>query len=131
MGLDMYLTGNRMIARAAAGNAKIIKEEFDLGYWRKHPNLHGYIVNNFSRDPTTYDGGDINLTVNDLLQIIDAIKNRELPHTEGFFFGESATDPSEIAEEQKEDIRQLQQAIDWLSIKESDASRFVYYGASW
>jgi hypothetical protein len=24
------------------------RESEDLGYWRKHPNLHGYIINTFA-----------------------------------------------------------------------------------
>lgn len=131
MGLDMFLTGHRRILRAAKGNAKIIKEEIDLGYWRKHPNLHGYIVNNFVDDVSNYDGQNVLLTVEALQQIITAIINRELPHTEGFFFGYSATDPQEIEAEQKEDIRQLQQAIDWLNQSGKDEFRSVNYSASW
>ena len=52
---------------------------------RKHPDLHGYIVEKYA------DGRDecqeIELSVNDLEDIVRAIELDKLPHTEGFFFG--------------------------------------------
>jgi len=60
----------------------------DLGYWRKHADLHGYIINTFA------DGVDecqkIELSEDDLDKIIKAIKNDELEKDHsGFFFGNS------------------------------------------
>jgi hypothetical protein len=81
--------------------AVIIKEP--LGYWRKHPNLHGWM-----EDLWLDNGGagvfncvDLPLSEQDILDCMDAIRNDRLPHTEGFFFGE--TDHSE--EQQEEDLR--------------------------
>ena len=86
MGLDMYLTGERSFHHDRSQN-KLIAERDSLGYWRKHPNLHGYLVNEFA------DGGDdcrgILLEANDLGRILAAIEADQLPHTSGFFFGES------------------------------------------
>lgn len=57
-------------------------------------------------------------------KIIEAVKNRELPHTTGFFFG--ASEDSE--ERRQDDIAIFKEAIAWLSEKET---RRVHYQASW
>ena len=111
MGLDMHLKG-RTFNWSLRGKREM-KDGFEvegvtliLGYWRKHPDLHGYIVQEFA------DGHDkcqeIPLTVAAIRQIIDAIKRNALPHTEGFFFGES--DGSEDVES----IAVFERALAWL-----------------
>ncbi len=101
---------------------------YEAGYWRKHPDLHGYIVQHFS-----YDGDDncqpIELSVKDMRQIIQAIETDELPHTEGFFFGESEND-----QEQKNDaIEIFTKAIAWLEDNKNHPNewRSIEYQASW
>jgi hypothetical protein len=76
MGLDMFMYGV----------TKGRKPE-ELGYWRKHPDLHGFIVQTFA-------GGldecqEIPLDLEALERIAQAVRDRGLPHTEGFFFGTS------------------------------------------
>lgn len=124
MGLDMDLTGDRYLMRThEPGELKA--ERYHLGYWRKHPNLHGYIVEHFA------DGEDgcheIELSSDDLRQIIDAIKNRELPHTRGFFIGESEGTAEQVAE----DVGIFERAIRWVEADDPDHWRFVTYQASW
>ena len=128
MGLDMYLHGERYFMDRPppeAGKAIHKAELCELGYWRKHPNLHGYIVQAFA------DGKDecqrIPLNEERLLQIIEAVKAQTLPHTTGFFFGESEGSD----EEMKEDLRILQNALQWLRTQERGIRRSVYYQASW
>lgn len=42
MGLDMYLIAERFfIDRHSEGKHPKRSEAYQLGYWRKHPNLHG------------------------------------------------------------------------------------------
>ena len=97
----------------------------ELAYWRKHPDLHGYIVQTFA------DGVDecqeIPLTAAQLRHVADACRGRALPHTEGFFFGQSAwiydDDP-----EDSESAAMLRKAADWL---EAVPGRSVHYQASW
>lgn len=48
MGLDMYLTGERYLRQRQTTRYPLKSECYDLGYWRKHPNLHGYIVKTFA-----------------------------------------------------------------------------------
>lgn len=56
MGLDMYLTGSKFLFTNWEHPEKNRKEDgieiesvrLRLAYWRKHPNLHGYIVQTFA-----------------------------------------------------------------------------------
>lgn len=57
MGLDMFMRGEKFFwtdwkndeNNRKEGGLKIRTLEVDLAYWRKHPNLHGFIVNNKGR----------------------------------------------------------------------------------
>jgi len=89
MGLDMY------------AYSKIKNEtdpEKELAYWRKHPNLHGWMEQLWhsknepslqSRDQT-FNGIELELTEEDLNQLEEAVKEGTLPPTTGFFFGETS-----------------------------------------
>jgi hypothetical protein len=133
MGLDMYLYGSKFFWtdwKTPADNRtedgiEIRDLSVNLGYWRKHPNLHGYIVKTFA------DGLDecqeIPLDVEQLKTIVGAVKEKRLPPTTGFFFGASTLDDAEIAD----DVKQLERAIVWLETKEPRVSRSVVYHASW
>lgn len=126
----MYLTGEAFFTHEHA-NRKIkphpIKQtEYELAYWRKHPNLHGYIVSTFA------DGEDnckkIWLGEDHLKKIIATLEGKEeLPHTEGFFFGTSDNTP----EERAEDLKIFKDALAWVQTKEADVWKEVYYQASW
>jgi hypothetical protein len=129
MGLDMYLTGNRFIHHMDKRRPAIRKrgekkgELFELGYWRKHPNLHGYIVQTFA------DGKDecqkIDLSAEGIRQIIAAIEAEDLPETTGFFFGTSD------GSKKTDDLIIFREALAWLETKDEEAWRGVYYQASW
>ena len=131
MGLDMYLTGEKFFwtdwehpeKNRTENGLKISTLDVELGYWRKHPNLHGYIVQAFA------DGKDecqrIELSAEQIEKIVMAVQAKNLPHTEGFFFG--ASDGSES----EKDVAVLRKAIEWVNVKEKGVSRTVYYRASW
>lgn len=133
MGLDMYLSGEKFFWTNWEDRSKDRKEDgmkvqslqVELGYWRKHPNLHGYIVNTFAGGKDECQS--IELYEDDLLKIIDAVKGKDLPHTEGFFFGKSSDDQDQITK----DVKILEGAISWVKIKELGVSRSVVYQASW
>lgn len=122
MGLDMYLTGERTLKKPRNGDMQMKGEEYDLGYWRKHPNLHGYIVENFADED---DCRPVYLSSEDLRAIRDAVEQEKLPHTHGFFFGQS--DGSEKAN----DLQLLDAALAWVEADDPDGYRSVYYQASW
>jgi hypothetical protein len=131
MGLDMYLEGQKFIWTDWKNPENNPREDgypvktrtLCLGYWRKHPNLHGYVVNTFA-------GGNDNcepipLGDADIEKIIEAVARDDLPHTEGFFFG--ASDGTE----KENDLRIFRAALEWLRTGEPLVSRTVYYRASW
>ena len=86
-------------------NTKVNKPR-EIAYWRKHPNLHGwmeqlwrdkkYLVQptNASApvqsDSDTFNGIEIELTAEDLDELERAVVHKKLPSTRGFFFGEKA-----------------------------------------
>lgn len=133
MGLDMFLEGRKFFwhkwddpdSGPLEDGYRVKEHILELGYWRKHPNLHGYIVQNFA-------GGEDNcqpvqLSQDDMVMLIQAVKNRELPKTEGFFFGESSGSEEEVGE----DLSILTKALLWLQTEEEGCARSVVYCASW
>lgn len=133
MGLDMYLEGEKFYTTNWQNPEKNLQEdgfrlmskELRLGYWRKHPNLHGYIVSQFADGKD--DCQEIELSDKDVDNIIHAVKNDLLPHTEGFFFGTS----EETEERKAEDISILEGAKKWLSEKQEGVWKSIKYQASW
>lgn len=110
--------------------------DVELGYWRKHPDLHGYIVRQFN------DGDDdcreIELDVDAINQIMITIMAEQLPHTEGFFFGGSPSKKNESAQteidEQKEaDLKIFKAALEWVQQEGEERRewRSIAYCASW
>ena len=102
----------------------------DLHYWRKHPNLHGWMETlYFNKGGKGIDGMDGAATFNctpvvldseDLDRLEEAINERRLPHTGGFFFGESR--PEDAADD-REFIAKARAAI--------AAGKTVYYDSWW
>jgi hypothetical protein len=140
MGLDMYLNGEKFFwtdwdhpeNNPKEDAFRLKSKTLELGYWRKHPNLHGYIVNTFADGKDECQ--DIYLSVDDIDNIIEAVKNNKLPVTDGFFFGKSYDEgvPGWTkAEVDAETIEILEKAKAWVSEKEKNTSRDVIYKASW
>lgn len=127
MGLDMYLEGRKHLHRKRSeDNYPVSSITLDLGYWRKHPNLHGYIVANFAENGED-DCKPIELDAEKLQQIIKAVGERKLSHTEGVFFGTSDLSDEAVAE----DLKILTGALSWLNSTPDDEWRWVQYVASW
>lgn len=127
MGLDMWIFGREHRVWTNDPDATDLVEsgdDLELAYWRKHPNLHGYIVKQFAGGVDKCQ--NIPLTATDLLDIIEASRSRQLPHTEGFFFGVSNMDEDEI----ELDVMQLSKVLDWLK-EDTSLLRTVHYQASW
>jgi len=134
MGLDMNLSGRKFYwtdwaspkeeRRKQGEDGFELKEKIlRLGYWRGHPDLHGFIVQTFA------DGEDecqeIELDKEEIERILAASEAGQLPKTTGFFFGVSQP-------EDKEETRKiLRGALEWLDHKEKGVSRSVVYQASW
>jgi hypothetical protein len=112
MGLDMYLRGRKFFwsfdTPRMEDGFRVNHVELDLGYWRKHPDLHGYIVEAFGEGRDECQS--IELDVASMMNIIKAIEERRLPHTTGFFFGQSANDQYQ----RQADLEIFERAIAWL-----------------
>lgn len=148
MGLDMYLRGSQYnsehshkgdIKRPMLENKyNIVDYNIEFGYWRKHPDLHGYIVNEFAKGEDNCQ--EILLTENDIDKIIIAIRDDKLlkDHS-GFFFGNSTEfgyyepDQKSYAIDGFEKAKQF--LIDGKKMFNDQAlylePRKVYYHASW
>lgn len=110
MGLDQY-------AYCIDNNGE--KEE--LAYWRKHPNLQGFMENLWENKGRPGDRnednmlGDFNcipveLTNEDLDSLEKAVNSKHLPETGGFFFGSDSDDY--YKEKDLEFIRKAREALD-------------------
>ena len=65
----------------------------EIAYWRKHPNLHGWMEQLAEQKKLDYDsfnGVEMELTAEDLDELERAVTHSQLPATSGFFFGSEA-----------------------------------------
>jgi hypothetical protein len=96
MGLDMYAYSvrNRELAKPVdfkldeAGSDNVL----ELHYWRKHPDLHGWMEALYYRkggQAECFNCVPVQLDSKDLDELEVAIKAMTLPDTSGFFFGDS------------------------------------------
>lgn len=128
MGLDMYLTGCKYLSeinnkRPQEDGFPVEARHLALGYWHKHPDLHGFIVETFADGKD--DCQDIDLDDGDVQQILDAVEADTLPHTQGFFFGTSSP------EDKQPTLDILHAALAWMKQEEKGVYRSLIYRASW
>ena len=122
MGLDMYV--NAVTNRPAVEVDFTVNDvEAELHYWRKHPNLHGWMERLYLSKGGThpeFNGTTVLLTPVDIDLLEIAITKKQLPETDGFFFG--ASDGTEITD-------------DLAFITKARAAfangLFIYYCSSW
>jgi hypothetical protein len=134
MGLDMYAYRTKVQLSKpvdfadelnAAHEAEGESQMQELAYWRKHPNLHGWMEELYRRKGGTAEDFNcvpVELTLDDLFILEADIKYGKLPDTNGFFFGQS--DGSE--EEKHADLEFVQNAR--RAIEEGDR---VFYDSWW
>lgn len=140
MGLDQYMY---VTAKAGAYDEYYEDENYekaeddptklskprDLGYRRKHPNLHGWmerlwLEKNPGADEETdyvFNGVQLELTWEDLDKLEADVKSGNLPKTKGFFFGD---DSDEFYKQDDLDFIQKAKAEVFLGLK-------VFYNSSW
>lgn len=131
MGLDMYA----YVARKK-DEMKEYYESYDyetdsgpvvkpreIAYWRKHPNLHGWMHRlwNEKGHSGDFNGDELELTFEDLDRLEYVVKHRELPGTSGFFFGTDADDHYRA-----DDLEFIKQARSELT-----QGMRVFYNSSW
>ena len=109
---------------AAKAEADYETSQREIAYWRKHPNLHGWmerLAESKNVQYNTFNGVELELTWEDLDELERAVTHGQLPSTQGFFFG------NEADEHYKED--------DLAFIKRARAELFlglkVFYNSSW
>jgi hypothetical protein len=66
----------------------------EIAYWRKHPNLHGWMQKLWEAKGGSgeFNGDELELTWEDIDDLEKAVKKRKLPTTSGFFFGNPSDD---------------------------------------
>ena len=105
----------------------------EIAYWRKHPNLHGWMEQLWDRKgrpglaahcedaDVMFNGIELELTAEDLDELERAVTHSQLPATSGFFFGDGADD--------------YYRENDLAFIKNARAEMFfglkVFYNSSW
>jgi len=140
MGLDMYAY---VAAKAGQQHEFYESAEFDenskdfknptvikpheIAYWRKHPNLHGWMEQLWNRrnggncDGSTFNGIELELTYEDLEILELDIIAGTLPGTSGFFFGNDADE--HYRDQDLEFIRNARAEL-FMGLK-------VFYNSSW
>jgi hypothetical protein len=130
MGLDMYAYAARK------GQYEEYWENYDfktdsssvdkpreLAYWRKHPNLHGWMHRLWEGQGNSgsFNGDELELTLEDLDRLEQDVEKGRLPATEGFFFGNDADQHYKA-----QDLKFIQEAR-----IELEAGNCVFYNSSW
>lgn len=136
MGLDQYAY---VAARANQGdeywaeydlpdNEKTVEKPRELAYWRKHPNLQGWMqklwknkVGEETAAHNSFNGIELELTWEDLDLLEQDVNHKRLPETDGFFFGSDADDY--YREQDLKFIREARAEL-FLGLK-------VFYNSSW
>ena len=96
----------------------------ELVYWRKHPDIHGWMKNLFfekgGETDCDFNHDNVWLTVKDVLNLKDAIEKDNLPKTSGFFFGDS---------DGRLKITDLEKVDSMLDALQNGS--LIYYTSSW
>ena len=111
MGLDQYAMARKGESKTDEEGYEYYEDSMELAYWRKHPNLQGWMENpwRLKGNEGEFNCVDLELTLNDLDNLEKSLDNEALPETVGFFFGADADD--HYAEADREFIVQARAAI--------------------
>ena len=146
MGLDMYAyvatRAGQQEEHYESSNYNELTNEWtspvekprEIAYWRKHPNLHGWMEQLWESkgrpgsapdhpfgDGAMFNGVELELTAEDLDALERAVTHGQLPSTQGFFFG---NDADEHYREQDLDFIKNARAELFFGLK-------VFYNSSW
>ena len=126
MGLDMYAFSTKAKPKTEVDfETKNFEPQDEVAYWRKHPNLHGWMQNLYDMKGGTssdFNGDCVVLDSEDLDNLEDDIKAGNLPDTSGFFFGESSNGD----EENENDLLFVTKAREAIA-----DGKTVYYTSWW
>ena len=95
----------------------------EIAYWRKHPNLQGWMDQLWRRKGNSgdFNGDELELTWEDLDDLERAVTHGQLPATKGFFFGNDSDE--HYREQDLEFIRNARAEL-FMGLK-------VFYNSSW
>ena len=130
---EEYWDGAELDQFGKSVNTKV-SEPRELAYWRKHPNLQGWMeslwkhkMHQANRDieesewGSSFNGVELELDAADIDALERAVKKRQLPKTSGFFFGDEKD--QHYYEHDLEFIRQARAEL-FMGLK-------VFYNSSW
>ncbi len=109
MGLDMYaMATTEQLDKVVDFRAE---DSLEIFYWRKHPNLHGWMEQLYYEKGGTqqFNCVPVVLSADDLDRLEQDIRSDRLPLTDGFFFGKTE------GSEQEEDLKFVAKARDFIS----------------
>ena len=135
--LNEWYDGAEMVESGEFVNAKMTKPR-EIAYWRKHPNLQGWMRRLWEErgfigvpegdEPTVdrtfngeFNGVELELFWQDIERLHDDIVAGRLPGTTGFFFGDNSDDYY-----REQDLEFCRQARAALFLGER-----VFYDSSW
>lgn len=141
MGLDQYAyVASKVGARDEyyeekydRGNSNANQNDYmtELAYWRKHPNLQGWMERLWNEkgcpgveqgfNDVMFNGIELELTFDDIVRLENDIKNNNLPATSGFFYGNDADDYYK-----NQDLEFVYEAKSRLFLGQK-----VFYNSSW
>lgn len=103
----------------------------ELAYWRKHPNLQGWMERLWNEkgcpgvekgfNDVMFNGIELELTFDDVVRLEKDIKDNNLPATSGFFYGSDADDYYK-----NQDLEFVYEAKSRLFLGQK-----VFYNSSW
>lgn len=123
MGLDMYAFSTKAKLNKEVDFTETNLQPEEIHYWRKHPNLHGWMQELYESkggESDSFNGDCVVLTESDLNELEDDIKDGSLPDTSGFFFGQTNGD------EVQDDLDFVAKAREAIS-----EGKTVYYTSWW
>tara|TARA_B100001094_G_C18033563_1_gene721375 strand:- start:262 stop:633 length:372 start_codon:yes stop_codon:yes gene_type:complete len=111
MGLDQYATARKGEAITDDEGDTYYEDSMELAYWRKHPNLQGWMEELYhdKGGEGQFNCVDLELTLKDIDALEESLDEEALPETAGFFFGGNSDD--HYAEADREFIVQARAAI--------------------
>jgi hypothetical protein len=111
MGLDQYAMARKGESKTDEEGFEYYEDSIELAYWRKHPNLQGWMESLYHKKggDESFNCIDLELDLEDLDALEESLDKEALPETAGFFFGGNADD--HYAEADREFIVQARAAI--------------------
>ena len=126
MGLDQFAYKTKVKpGKSVDFQDEVYKDEVEheeIHYWRKHPNIHGFMENLYREKggESDFNCRPVELTQEDIDSLAKSILDKELPKTSGFFFGQS------FGDEENDDLEFCKKASE--AIKEGYT---VFYDSWW